>query len=56
MDNKFLLISGSQGSSKTDLMIYYANQYPETTLILSEESSKKQLQKREYYETTVINI
>ena len=54
MDNKFLLISGRPGSGKTDLMIYYANQFPETTLILSEESTKKQLQKKGLKETVLV--
>ncbi len=54
MDNKFLLISGRPGSGKTDLMIHYANQYPETTLILSEESTKKQLQKKGLKETVKV--
>jgi len=42
----YLLLSGRTGAGKTDILIAYANLYPKTTLIYSQESSKKTLQKR----------
>ena len=46
MKNDFLLISGRPGSGKTELLICYANRYLAKTLVLSEESTKIQLQER----------
>ena len=54
MKNDFLLISGRPGSGKTELLICYANQYPAKTLVLSEESTKRQLQERGLNETVVV--
>ena len=43
MNEKYLLLAGRVGAGKSEMMIAYANQYPETTLILSEESNKIEL-------------
>ena len=54
MSDHFLLISGRPGSGKTELLICYANRYPAKTLVLSEESTKRQLQERGLNETVVV--
>ena len=41
-----ILLSGRPGSGKTEMMIAYANIYPNSTLVISEESSNKELLKR----------
>jgi predicted ATP-dependent serine protease len=46
MKENYLLISGRPGSGKTEMLICYANQFPEKTLILSNEYSKQTIQKR----------
>jgi predicted ATP-dependent serine protease len=42
-NNNVILLSGRPGSGKTVMLIAYANMYPKTTLILSEESTKETL-------------
>ena len=54
MSDNFLLIAGRPGSGKTELLICYANRYPAKTLVLSEESTKKQLQERGLQETVIV--
>ena len=44
--NNFILISGRPASGKTQLLIAYANMYPQTTLVLSEENSREDLHQR----------
>lgn len=46
MKENYLLISGRPGSGKTEMLICYANQFPEKTLILSNKYSKQTIQKR----------
>lgn len=41
-----ILLAGRPGSGKTDMIITYANQYPVSTLIISEESTALDLQER----------
>lgn len=41
-----ILLAGRPGSGKTDMIITYANQYPLSTLIVSEESTVLDLQER----------
>lgn len=41
-----ILLAGRPGSGKTDMMMAYANQYPGSTLIISEESTVLDLQER----------
>lgn len=43
LNNNIILLSGRPGSGKTAMMIAYANMYPKTTLILSEENTKDML-------------
>ncbi len=46
MKDKFILISGRSGAGKTELALLYCNQYPETTLLISEEYSEEYILKR----------
>jgi predicted ATP-dependent serine protease len=46
MSEKYLLLSGRAGAGKTELLIAYANMYPGTTLIISEEYTEEHIQKR----------
>lgn len=46
MFKNVILLSGRPGSGKTQMLIAYANLYPTTTVIISEESTKEQLEKR----------
>jgi len=43
MEEKYILLAGRAGTGKTQMLIAYANFYPATTLILSEESTKERL-------------
>ena len=46
MSEKYLLISGRAGAGKTELLIAYANMYPKTTLLISEEYLEEDIIKR----------
>ena len=46
MSEKYLLLSGRPGSGRTELLISYANMYPESTLIISEEYTEGYIHKR----------
>ncbi|MBT3168672.1 MAG: hypothetical protein HN334_02255 [Candidatus Cloacimonetes bacterium] len=46
MKNNFILISGRPDTGKTELILLYCNQYPETTLLISEEYSEENIRKR----------
>ena len=46
MVEKIILIAGRPGSGKTELIIHYCNQYPETTLLLAEEYSEEYIKER----------
>ena len=47
MDLKnIILLSGRPGSGKTQMLIDYANMHPNTTLCISQESTKEELRAR----------
>jgi len=46
MKNEFILISGRAGAGKTELVLLYCNQYPETTLLIGEEYSAEYIRQR----------
>lgn len=41
-----ILLAGRPASGKTEMMIAYANQFPKTTLVLSEEYNQQSLVQR----------
>jgi len=43
---EYLLLAGRPNSGKTEIMIHYANQYPLTTLFISEEYAPNTLYRR----------
>ena len=53
-NNNFILLSGRPGSGKTEMLIAYANMYPNTTLILSEENIKEGLVDRKLSEKVTV--
>jgi len=45
MSENYILLSGRPGTGKTKMLIAYANQYPKTTLMFSEEHTIEGLRK-----------
>ena len=53
-NDNFILLSARPGSGKTEMLIAYANMYPSTTLILSEENTRESLIDKKLSEKVIV--
>ena len=53
-NDNFILLSGRPCSGKTEMLIAYANMYPSTTLILSEENTRESLIDKKLSEKVIV--